>query len=54
MKATRILAILLMLGGVISADEPKDCISQVAKTKGLIAFWDFSLTKGGYLEFLSR
>ncbi len=47
MRACRMLAISLMLGGVVSAHEPNDRISQVAQTKGLIAFWDFSLSNDG-------
>ena len=47
MRADRMLAILLMLSGIVSADEPSDRISRVAQTEGLIAFWDFSLTKDG-------
>ena len=47
MRVDRILAILIVLSGVVSADEPGDRISRVAQTKGLIAFWDFSLTKDG-------
>jgi len=45
MRSCCLLTTLLILGGVVSADEPNDHASQVAQTKGLIAFWDFSLTK---------
>jgi hypothetical protein len=47
MRVCRMLIVLLILGGVGSADEPNDPTSQVAQTKGLIAFWDFSLTRDG-------
>ena len=47
MRSCCLLTTLLILGSVVSADEPNDHASQVAQTKGLIAFWDFSLTKDG-------
>ncbi len=47
MRTHQVLAVLLMLSSVLCADEPSDRTSQVAQTKGLIAFWDFSLTKDG-------
>ena len=52
MKSCQVLALLLILAGIVSADEPNDHAAQVAQTKGLIAFWDFSLTKGRHLELL--
>ena len=47
MRSDHLLITVLMLGGVVAADEPDDRTSQVAQTKGLIAFWDFSLTQDG-------
>lgn len=47
MKACQVLALVLIPGAIISANEPNDHAIQVARTKGLIAFWDFSLTKDG-------
>jgi hypothetical protein len=42
-----LLTIVLTASSVLSADEPSERVSQIAQTKGLIAFWDFSLTKDG-------
>lgn len=42
-----LLVIVLATCGVVLADESKERISQVAQTKGLIAFWDFFLTQDG-------
>lgn len=42
-----VLTIMLTACQTLSAAEPEERIAQVAQTKGLIAFWDFSLTEDG-------
>lgn len=43
----RIAALLALTTGVPAADEPSDRVRLVAETRGLVAFWDFTLTEGG-------
>ena len=40
-------AVLLATACSLPGAEPADRVAKVAKTKGLVAFWDFSLVQDG-------